>query len=431
MAQGHPVTVIFIIAVFQDIFQKLRLFCPVQVKLRRAVVFPPVVFMVLAHVQHHREHVVITQGHGVAEAFMLGAYIFVKLFCPLALDLVVAPDIDDGNFASCDAVGQFVGQLGISLRFHHGHQVTQQHHKVHVLTDGSSRCPGGGIHRFMDITQCHIIQSIGTVHAPEAVFFRNNLTFIATEGATVDHLLGTNGIAAGGIQHILGYFHFMDLVSGLHTAGIKIVINFIPHLHPADGIVGGGKYDLVIILHRVDHRAAGKAVAPKRISRHQADRRHQHHRGDFQPESFASLTDRREEQQQRKAQNTGCYPQGLPEMHQDKAQIVPGSHVNDDCFHDQQHGTGSKSGNGGPSAFFPGKQAPDRQPKHQPHQYQEHQRQIHYQKRRVLVGTQEFGDAGIVDPQGHPKQRHHQRQRKSRHREPILFNLLPHRSFPP
>ena len=233
MAKQHTVTVVFIATGCQNFFQHFGLRRAVEVKLCCAVVFPVVIFMVFTHIQNYSKNLIIAQRDGVGIFLILAADVFVENFCVFALDLMVSAGINDGNLAFCDAMGQFIGQLGIFFRFHHGNQISQQDDEVRIITGcrRGNRC----IHRLMDIADGNMIQTVSRRHRPEIIASGNRFARVAAEGAAIDHLFCAGGIAAGRIQNVLRNRDFMHLVHRTHGACVEIIIAFAVDFYPANG----------------------------------------------------------------------------------------------------------------------------------------------------------------------------------------------------
>ena len=121
----------------------------------------------------------------------------------------------------------------------------------------------------------------------------------ATEGAPIDHLLGADGVAPGGIQHALGHFHLMYPVRRPHGTGIEVIIAFSPDFHPGDSGIRGGEDNLVIILHRVNHRSIGKVTGPQLIAQKHRRQNGQGYRPRFQGKNCLGTLCHREEQHNR------------------------------------------------------------------------------------------------------------------------------------
>ena len=425
MAHRHPVAIVLIAARLQLLPQEVRLGSAVEIKLSGAVIFPPVVLVVFSHIQNDGIDIG-AQRHPVVIFLVFAAHVFIQNLGILALHLVIAPGIDHGNPASGNPVGQVICQLGILLRLHHGDQVTDQDDEVRILCRGGlrRRC-----HRLMDIAEGKIVQPVRGVHRTEGIALGNGLSLVAAEGAPIDHLLGADGVTPGGIQHGLRDLHLMYPVRRPHGAGIEVIIAFSPDFHPGDSGIRGGEDNLVIILHRVNHRSIGKVTGPQLIAQKHRRQDGQGYRPRFQGKNCLGTLCHREEQHQRKEGNQSGNRQRFPEMGQNETEVISGTEDDDHHRRHSHDRAGHQTHHRGPFFLRPQKQTDQRKYSAHPGQHRDDQGKIHHQKAGIGIRSQEFGNAAVIDPQRHPKQGAEERQQEAAKRLPIFFQCFFH-SFP-
>ena len=160
---------------------------------------------------------------------------------------------------------------------------------------------------------------------------------IAAEGPPVDHLLGADPVALCLVQRPLGHGDLMHQVPGPHAARIKVVVFLRAHLHPDDGGVAGGKYDLVVVLHRVDHRPVREAAWPKPVADDGAGGDQRQQEQDL-GRKMPPLVRRVEKQQAENEDQRGGHPHGSEEFRQDELDIIVGAVGDHDADGDGENG---------------------------------------------------------------------------------------------
>ena len=129
----------------------------------------------------------------------------------------------------------------------------------------------------------------------------------------------------------------MHQVLGPHAARVQIVVFLLADLHPDDGGVAGGKHDLVVVLHRVDHRPVREAARPKTVADDGAGGDQRHQEQDLR-RKLPPLVRRVEKQQAENKDQPGGHPRGSEEFRQDELDIIVGAVGDHDADGDGENG---------------------------------------------------------------------------------------------
>ena len=376
--------------------------------------------MILAQIEH--DAVYVRKPEGVIEVAVLAAGIFVQLLSILALDFVIAPGIDDRDHAAGDLEGDLIGDLSVLIPIDHAGLIPQEHDEVKgVFQPRMAGKAHRALHGAMDIREGQIADPVRGVYRDERVLLEKGFARIAAEGPPVDHLLGADLVALCLVQRALRHRDLMHQVLGPHTARVKVVVFLLADLHPDDGGVAGGEHDLVVILHRVDHRPVREAAWPKAVADDgtSGDQRQQEqdlHRKNPSP------VRRGEKQQAENKDQRGDYPHGSEEFRQDELDIIVGSIGDHDADGDGENGGEHQRRDIRPSLFVADRdEGQDRKQQDHAHENAEHERQVHHKKAGVVIRSQEFGNASPVDAQRNPEQENRRAAERSRRRQPVFL----------
>lgn len=420
VADGHGVGGVLVFPRGDDIVQHAGLLLPVQVELGRFEILPPVVVVILAQIEH--DAVYVRKPEGVIELAVLAADIFVQLLSVLALDLVVAPGIDDRDHAAGDLEGDLIGDLGVLIPIDHADLIPQEHDEVKGVVE--PRITGKAhraLHGAMEVREGQITDPVRRVHWDERVLLGKGLARITAEGPPVDHLLGADLVALCLVQGALRHGDLMHQVPGPHTARVKIVVFLRAHLHPDDGGVAGGEHDLVVVLHRVDHRPVREAAWTEAVADDDAGGDQRQQEQDLRRKMPAPVR-RVEKQQAENKDQRGGHPHGSEEFRQDELDIIVGAVGDHDADGDGENGGEHQRRHIRPSLFVADtEEGQDRQQQDHAHEDRDQERQVHHEKAWVVIRSQEFGNARPVDAQRDPKQEDRRAAEHGRRLQPVFL----------
>ena len=335
---------------------------------------------------------------------------------------MVAPGIDDRDSAAGDLEGDLIGDLGVLIPINHAGLIPQEHDEIKGIF--LPRMVGEAhraFHGAMDVRECQITDPVRSIHRDELILFRKGFAGIAAEGPPVDHLPGADLVALCLVQRALRNGDLMHQVLGPHTAGVKIVVFLRADLHPDDGGVAGGKHDLVVILHRVDHRPVREAAWPKTVAGDGAGGGQRQQEQDL-CRKISSLVRRVEKQQTENKDQRGGHPNGSEKFRQDELDIIVGAVGDHDADGDGENGREHQRRDIRPSLFVADKdEGQDRKQQDHAHEDTDHERQVHYKKAGIVIRSQEFGNARPVDAQRDPEQENCRTAEHGRRLQPVFL----------
>ncbi len=421
VADGHGVGGVLIFLCSNDFVQHAGLLLPIQVKLCRFIILPPVVVVILAQIEHYT--VYVRKPEGVIEHAVPAAGIFVQILSILALDLVVASGIDYRDHASGDLEGNLIGYLGILIPIDHAGLIPQKHDEVKGVFLPRMVCKAHrAFHSAMYVREGQITDPVCGIHRGELVLFGKGFASIAAERPPVDHLPGADLVALCIVQRALRHGNLMHQVFGPHTARVKIVVFLRADLYPDDGGVARGKHDLVVILHRVDRRPVCEVAWPKTVANDDTGSDQCQQEQDLR-RKFPSPVRRVEKQQAENKDQRGGYTHRSEEFRQDELDIIVGAVGDHDADGDGENRGEHQRRDIRPSLFVSYKnEGQDRKQQDHAHEYADHERQVHHKKAGVVIRSQEFGNARPVDAKRDPEQENRRAAEHGRHLQPVFLN---------
>ena len=299
---------------------------------------------------------------------------------------MIAPGIDHRDHAAGDLEGDLIGDLGVLISIDHAGLIPQEHDEVKgVFQPRMTGKVHSTLHGAMDIREGQIADPVRGVYRDERVLLEKGFARIAAEGPPVDHLLGADLVALCLVQHTLRHGNLMHQILGPHTARVKIVVFLLAHLHPDDGGVAGGKHDLVVILHRVDHRPVREAAWPKAVADDGAGGDQRRQEQDLRRKMPAPVRGVEKQQAENKDQRGG-HPHGSEEFRQDELDIIVGAVGDHDADGDGENGGERQRRDIRPSLFVADtEEGQDREQQDHAHEDRDQERQVHHQKAGVVI----------------------------------------------
>ena len=426
MATHQFVPETFVGFLLYNVLQHFRLLVSIDVELRRAVVLPPIVVVVLTQVEGDAEHV--GQREVVVEITVDVANVLVQFLGVVALYFVIASDVNARDFPSRYFVRQKIGKLSVVFAVYHGIHIAQHHQKVHVFY---ALCRGDcAFFRTVNVRHGVVHQSVLGVDGSETVILRDYLPLVSAKRSSVNHFLGVHSVTFGVVQFFLRYHHFVNQIVGFHATCIQIVVIFALYFHPSDAVCRSGKHNLIVVLNGVHHRTVGETVYLHVEAYQNAAKQQTSKANAFQRNAFFAVTDRREKQQQRKHYQGNSHKQRRKKFWQNKLQVICRSQRNHHHNQHRKHAAYAQRNYRGQFAF-PNKQADGGKNKRQPQEYAHQKRRFHYKKSGIFVCTQRLGYSAPINSQRKPKQRHHKAVGTCNNSQQVLFEKFKHFHYLP
>ena len=269
----------------------------------------------------------VRKSEPVVEALVLATYVFIELLGIFALDLVVAPGIDNGNFSLCNVVGNNVGKLNVLFILNHSNRIAKDDEKIKTIH--SQRRINRALTRMVSIGDCVVNKSVGRIYRTEAIALTNFLPLKATEGTAVNHLLRMDGIALCLVKLFLGNNDLMHRVLRLHTTGKEVVISFSADLNPGGSGMIGAENNLICILHGIDDRLVGESAAKgNSVSCNYGCKNNRSHQDTLQGNSKFAVHNRWKEHKKGKGGKAEANQQGKEELRQNEIEVIYRTHYN-------------------------------------------------------------------------------------------------------